>query len=160
VRYGSVPYTGNETYTGDGKEGVAKTITTDYFSGEMPAITQLASKYFGTFANGYQPKGIPTHGKLTKTGETIEVRTTTLSGEKKPVTQNIWKAEDGTLWYWEGREMMYKQYKESETKKMQYQEPSPANKPKTQNNSTNTNSRGISYTPISNTKSPYLPIDR
>ena len=45
---------------------------------------------------------------VTKTGQTIPVYTETLSGEKRTVNQNVWQTPDGSLWYWEGREMKYK----------------------------------------------------
>ena len=133
---------GENTYTVKDDESAeypgAKTIQTDYFKGTLPSSTQLSIKYFGTFANGYQPKGIPGHGYLTKSGETVDVRTTTLSGEKRTVTQNVWKADDGSLWYWEGREMVYKSYGSSSS-------------------STKTNSKNISYTPTTtSTTKPYL----
>ena len=94
-------------------EGGGDTITTDYFSGTIPADTLQASQQYGTFSNGYQPKGINGHGALKKTGDTIDVKTTSLSGQNRTIEQNIWKAEDGTLWYWEGREMKYKRYYEN-----------------------------------------------
>ena len=81
-------------------------INTDYYYGPRNSDTEV----YGTFKNGYQPKGITGHGKLTKTGDFVEFMTITLLGETKTVTQNIWEAEDGTLWYWEGRENAYKQY--------------------------------------------------
>ena len=78
-------------------------VNTAYYQG---AKNPDAAKY-GTFSNGYQPKGISGHGKLKKTGDTIGFTTKTLSGQKQSVTQNIWEADDGTLWYWEGRENKY-----------------------------------------------------
>ena len=63
---------------------------------------------YGTFSNGYQPKGISGYGKVSKTGDTVKLDTVTLSGQRRTVTQNIWKTPDGTLWYWEGRENQYK----------------------------------------------------
>jgi hypothetical protein len=85
-----------------------KTVTTDYFSGTLPASTIKANNTYGTFANGYQPKGIAGYGTVSKTGQTISVQTKTLSGETRTVKQNVWKTPDGSLWYWEGREMKYK----------------------------------------------------
>lgn len=78
-------------------------VSTDYYRGNKNSD---CAKY-GTFSNGYQPKGISGHGKLSKSGSTITVSTVTLSGEKRTVKQNVWKAEDGTLWYWEGRQNKY-----------------------------------------------------
>lgn len=83
-------------------------VATDYYQGPL----NPDAKTFGTFKNGYQPKGIAGPGKLKKTGETIEVTTEkrygTGAGIKLKVTQNVWKAEDGTLWYWSGRDNEYK----------------------------------------------------
>lgn len=81
-----------------------RVITTPYYNGAINSDTKL----YGTFANGYQPKGILGHGTVKKTGDTLEFETETLDGKKKTVKQNIWKSEDGTLWYWEGRENKYK----------------------------------------------------
>lgn len=82
-------------------------VSTDYYNG---TFNSDVDKY-GTFSNGYQPKGISGHGTLSKTGQTIDNNTQTLSGEKRTVTQNVWKAEDGTKWYWEGRQNKYIQIK-------------------------------------------------
>ena len=105
---------GEISYTGDTG---SSTFKTDYFQGTIPSSTLTASQKFGTFSNGYQPKGIMSYGAVTKTGDTIKFETTTLSGEKRTVEQNIWKTPDGTLWYWEGREMAYKQLTSSSTSK-------------------------------------------
>ena len=56
---------------------------------------------YGTFSNGYQPKGISGHGSLSKTGDKI-----TVNGNK----QNVWRAEDGTTWYWDGSVRQYKTF--------------------------------------------------
>ena len=82
-------------------------VNTAYYQG---ALNSDANKY-GTFSNGYQPKGISGHGTLKKAGTTITIKTQTLSGQKQTVTQNVWKAEDDTLWYWEGRQNKYIQIK-------------------------------------------------
>lgn len=92
---------------------IGSTITTDYYNGTLPLSTVSANKTYGTFANGYQPKGIDGYGKVTKTGDTIPVNTTTLNGQKRTVYQNVWKTSDGTLWYWEGRDMEYKKLSSS-----------------------------------------------
>ena len=97
----------------------SKTISTSYYSGP---INSDVAKY-GAFANtkdnngvAYQPKGISGHGTLSKSKvkkngkeevETITFTTTTKNGSKKTVTQAIWKAADGTKWYWEGRKNQY-----------------------------------------------------
>lgn len=84
-------------------------VSTAYYQG---ALNSDANKY-GTFDNGYQPKGITGHGTLSKSKkkngkvEQITIETQTLSGQKQTVTQNVWKAEDGTKWYWEGRQNKY-----------------------------------------------------
>ena len=60
------------------------------------------AKTYGTFSNGYQPKGILSYGKVSKSGDTITV------GGKN---QNIWKTQDGTRWYWDGSTRQYKKIK-------------------------------------------------
>lgn len=94
------------THSG-GSAGIYE-VSTDYFQGSL----NPDAKTFGTFANGYQPKGISGHGKLTKTGDEYEFDTTKQYGTKRgntvTVRQNIWKAEDGTLWYWDGVDNEYK----------------------------------------------------
>ena len=82
-------------------------VNTAYYQGDL----NVDAKLYGTFSNGYQPKGIFAHGTLKKTGDTITFNTQTLSGQKQTVTQNIWKAEDGTKWYWDGRYNKYIQCK-------------------------------------------------
>lgn len=85
----------------------SKHVTTAYWDGYLPQTTVDDGVKYGTFENGYQPKGIEGHGKLKKTGDTYTNKTKTLSGNNITVKQNIWKAEDGTYWYWEGRQMKY-----------------------------------------------------
>lgn len=82
-------------------------VNTAYYQGNK---NPDADKY-GTFSNGYQPKGISGHGALSKTGQKVELETKTLSGQKQTVIQNVWKASDGTKWYWEGRQNQYLQLK-------------------------------------------------
>ena len=111
---------GESEYTddhGSGEYTGAMYITTDYFTGQIPSSTVSDGQEYGTFSNKYQPKGISGHGAVTKTGDTYKFETETLSGEKKEVEQNIWEAEDGTLWYWEGREMKYKAFVVEEERK-------------------------------------------
>lgn len=68
--------------------------------GEGEAIdTQSDAKKYGTFSNGYQPKGVGNHGTLTKTGRTA------VAGNGK--TQNVWQAEDGSYWFWDGNTRTY-----------------------------------------------------
>lgn len=82
-------------------------VSTPYYQGSR----NPDAKKYGTFSNGYQPKGISGHGKLTKSGKTIEVSTQIVygsnKGQKQNLVQTVWKAEDGTLWYWEGRQNKY-----------------------------------------------------
>lgn len=99
----------SRSYSGGGSGGsgsISKSsyaVNTAYYRGDL---NNDANKY-GTFSNGYQPKGISGHGKLSKTGDTITFETQTLYGQKQILTQNLWRAEDGTTWYWDG---FYNQY--------------------------------------------------
>lgn len=69
---------------------------------------------YGTFSNGYQPKGISGHGKLTKTKKNVTIDTQIMYGDNKgqkvAVKQNVWKAEDGTKWIWDGINNKYVPY--------------------------------------------------
>lgn len=78
-------------------------VNTAYYQGELNGDVEK----YGTFSNGYQPKGISGYGKVSKTGDTITFKTQTLSGQKQTVTQNIWKTPDGTKWYWDGTKNKY-----------------------------------------------------
>ena len=91
------------TDTASSDSGKTYAVNTDYYQGDLNAD---ANKY-GTFSNGYQPKGISGYGAVSKTGDTITLDTQTLSGQKKTVTQNIWKTSDGSKWYWDGRKNRY-----------------------------------------------------
>lgn len=87
-------------------------VSTDFYNGDMNSD---AEKY-GTFGNGYQPKGVSGHGKLSayKKGGKVQyvtVTSKTLKGKTVQTTQKIWKAADGTLWYWFGQENTYKRFK-------------------------------------------------
>lgn len=99
----------SRSYRGGGSGGsgsISKSsyaVNTAYYQGDLNSD---ANK-FGTFSNGYQPKGISGHGTLSKAGDTITFTTQTLYGQKQTVTQNIWKAADGTTWYWDGRRNQY-----------------------------------------------------
>lgn len=89
-----------------GNANIQKTsnaVNTAYYSG---ALNPDANKY-GTFKNGYQPKGISGHGALKASKDTITFKTQTLSGQKQTVTQKIWVAEDGSRWYWDGTKNSY-----------------------------------------------------
>lgn len=81
-------------------------VVTDYWKGDLNPDAEI----YGTFSNGYQPKGISGHGTLSKSGDKVTFTTETLAGEEKTVTQEIWVAEDGTYWYWEGRANQYISY--------------------------------------------------
>lgn len=83
-------------------------VNTPYYKGDLnPDV-----KKYGAFGDaGYQPKGISGHGKLKKSGDTVTFNTQTLAGQKQTVTQNVWVAEDGTKWYWDGRVNKYLSFK-------------------------------------------------
>lgn len=89
------------------KPGNKYAVETEYYKGK----SNPDAKKYGVFSNGYQPKGISGHGKLSKSGKTVQISTQTLSGKKQTLVQNVWKAEDGTSWYWEGRQNKYIQIK-------------------------------------------------
>lgn len=82
-------------------------VNTAYYQG---ALNPDVRKY-GAFSNGYQPRGIEGHGNLNKTSETAEIETQTLSGELTKVKQSVWRASDGTFWYWDDRKNKYIQLK-------------------------------------------------
>lgn len=82
-------------------------VNTAYYQGDLNSDAEI----YGTFSNGYQPKGISEYGKVSKTGQTITIDTQTLSGQKQTVTQNVWQTPDGTKWYWDGRYNKYIQLK-------------------------------------------------
>lgn len=87
-------------------------VNTEYYRGDINPDVEI----YGTFStkdsngNQYQPKGISGHGKLSKTGDKITVKTQTLRGTKTTVDQNIWVAEDGTKWIWDGTQNIYVEY--------------------------------------------------
>lgn len=103
----SYSYGGGGSSGGGGGYSDSYAVNTAYYQGDLNSD---AAKY-GTFSNGYQPKGISGHGELSKTGNTLTFNTQTLSGQRQTVTQNIWKAKDGTKWYWDGRYNKYIQIK-------------------------------------------------
>lgn len=72
-------------------------VNTAYYQGNKNPDAK-----YGTFSNGYQPNNVDGK-KLSKTGNTITFKTTTLSGQNQVVTQNIWKSSDGKYYYWDGR---------------------------------------------------------
>lgn len=72
--------------------------------GTEPVLTEAKktdAEIYGTFSNKYQPKGISGHGTLSKTGDKINVRGN---------NQNVWRAQDGTTWYWDGSVRQYKPF--------------------------------------------------
>ena len=80
----------------------------DYYLEDTP-VTQTQksdAEIYGTFSNGYQPKGISGHGAVTKTGGKVVV--TNKNGNK--ANQNIWQTPDGLLWYWDGQAGKYQRY--------------------------------------------------
>lgn len=92
--------------------GSSNAVETDFYSGSL----NKDAKNYGTFGNGYQPKGISGHGTLSaykKNGKVqyVTVTSKTLKGKTVKTTQKVWKAADGTLWYWFGQENKYKRYK-------------------------------------------------
>ena len=66
---------------------------------------------YGTFSNGYQPKGVIRYvdgkaidyGKVSKTGKKTKVK----NAKGKIVDQNIWKTPDGAQWIWDGQTRQY-----------------------------------------------------
>lgn len=107
-RYSSGGGGGSSSSGGSSGNG---TITTAYYSGKMPSATSQAASSYGTFSNGYQPKGIVGYGALSSTGKTKDVVSTTLQGTTTHTTQTIWKTPDGTKWIWNGMSMKYDKYK-------------------------------------------------
>ena len=82
-----------------GSGGGSSSNGTNYEFDEAPIQKgNTDADVYGTFSNGYQPKGIGGYGKLSKSGDTIVV-----NGK----TQNIWKTPDGSLWYWDGANRKY-----------------------------------------------------
>lgn len=102
---GGGSYSGGSSISKSSSKSYA--VNTDFYKGSL----NPDAKKYGTFSNGYQPKGISGHGKLSKTGKSIKVKTKTLKGKSVTTTQNIWKAADGTQWYWDGRYNKYIRYK-------------------------------------------------
>lgn len=105
------------SYSGGSGGGSSYAVNTPYYQGELNSDVKLYGAAGSIDSNGvkYQPKGISAanatdgkdHGKLTKTSDKITFKTNTLSGQKQTVTQHVWKASDGTKWYWDGRVNKY-----------------------------------------------------
>jgi hypothetical protein len=90
------------THSG-GSSRISNEVKTDYYQG---AKNSDANRY-GTFSNGYQPKGISGYGAVSKTGDTVTFTTQTMNGKTVKVKQNVWQTVDGTKWYWDGRYNKY-----------------------------------------------------
>ena len=75
--------------TNSGKKTVVS-YTTNPYTGNDNA--ELVKKY-GAFDNGYQPRGVDGHGKLLRSVGKDEI-----NGNM----QNVFQAEDSTLWIWDG----------------------------------------------------------
>lgn len=87
------------------------TITTAYYSGKIPSATSQAASSYGTYSNGYQPKGVVGHGAFVGTAGSKKVVSTTLQGTTTTTNQSIWQCADGTKWLWNGMAMKYEQVK-------------------------------------------------
>ncbi len=103
-----------ETENGMGGGIIDKTTTDENSSNEVnnayyQGPLNSDANVYGTFSNGYQPRGISGHGVLAESGKTIFVETIDRYGNHKEGEQNVWKATDGTLWYWDGRQNKYMQ---------------------------------------------------
>ena len=85
-------------------------LSTPYYQGAYNADREK----YGTFSNGYQPKGITGHGKLKDSGNDVQITTQvkygSSAGKKLTLTQTVWKADDGTLWVWDGTKNKYVSY--------------------------------------------------
>lgn len=97
------------TSSSSANSGKKYLVDTPYYRG---GFNEDVTK-FGTFSNGYQPKGITGHGTLKDSGKTVKVSTTVKyganAGKSMNLVQTVWRAQDGTYWYWEGRDNKYKQ---------------------------------------------------
>lgn len=97
---------GSTTYT-DKITGISVTydVGVNPFTGNNNLIenndTAKAAKKYGTFSNGYQPKGIMNYGKVKSTGRKCMVN------NRK---QTVWKTDDDTLWVWDGVNNKYIKY--------------------------------------------------
>ena len=103
----------NFTDTSTNGSNTSYEVNTPYYQGNLNTD---ANKY-GTFSNGYQPKGISGYGAVQDSGYKMVLNTRTLSGESKKVTQTVWKTPDGSLWYWDGRYNRYIAYSNNSTNK-------------------------------------------
>jgi hypothetical protein len=78
---------------------VTKQSDAKVVSGKKAVGIVADAKQYGTFSNGYQPKGIGDEGLVRKTGDTV-----TVNGR----TQNLWRTDNGKLWVWDGSTKQYK----------------------------------------------------
>lgn len=72
-----------------GKKTVMSYTTNPYTGDDNAEIIEE----YGAFDNGYQPRGVPGHGKLLRSVGKDEI-----NGNM----QNVFQAEDATLWIWDG----------------------------------------------------------
>lgn len=82
-------------------------VNNEFYRGDL---NPDALKY-GVHTNGYQPKGIDGHGYLHKTGDSIVYDARNLNTIVKKVEETIWRADDGSYWYWNARKNAYVPYK-------------------------------------------------
>lgn len=107
---------GGSSGSSSSKSGSSNEITTAYYSGKLPSATSNAISSYGTFSNGYQPKGIIGYGTVEQATDkngnklTTKVTSTTLQGTKTVTTQKVWQTTDGTKWIWNGMSMKYEKY--------------------------------------------------
>ena len=107
---------GSSSGSSSSKSGSSNEITTAYYSGKLPSATSNAISSYGTFSNGYQPKGIIGYGTVEQATDkngnklTTKVTSTTLQGTKTVTTQKVWQTTDGTKWIWNGMSMKYEKY--------------------------------------------------
>lgn len=108
---------GGSSYSSSKKSSSKKSSSgSSYSSGSSKKGSEVNTAYYqgsknkdcknGTFSNGYQPDNV-NGKKLKKTGDSIEIKTQTLYGQKQTVVQNVWQTSDGTKYYWEGRQNKY-----------------------------------------------------
>ena len=91
------------------------TINTKYYSGQASANLKKDQSTYGTFSNGYQPKGISGYGEVTSTGtlqqRMVEGYDAYNSSGVKINGQKVWSTTntDGkkNLWVWNGSKMTY-----------------------------------------------------
>lgn len=97
---------GSSKNSGGGLKDTGSSDTKAVTSDGTPTATKQAAEQYGTFKNGYQPKGVVGHGKLSAYKVSGTTQKVVVNGQ----TQKIWQAEDGTLWYWDGKAKEYARY--------------------------------------------------